>query len=1160
MKKLIYILFLFSATIFGQTTTTTVGSLKLNNTPATATGNTYQLVRNPITKQVEQQLITGGGGGGIDHAKGNYNASTNIPALSNGTGILGDYYTVTVAGSRFGFDFKINDRIEYNGLVWVIVIDNNAGLATVLNNGSYAEYNNGDDFYNLGVKETQIRHIYPNNSYNTLDMNMDFIELSSGYYDLPNNKRFLNTLDMRNDRFNLYNKVYNLSDAPLSESSILLTEQGVGINTQIGLGNSLFFKNDNLTGDRTRQLVDANGNEVLSVKGNLATINGDINLDDKYVPLSGTTAGNPIVGRIELSRGDGGLYSDDANYTNNFDADAAGWSLQGLNKLNGFTDSFATSDLSFSVISNNPSFRGLEGGSNYSENYNPFSYTQKIYVDALFASATGTTNITYTPSIRQINSSSGTGAVLPIANGTNYGLSINDYTTLEKNKLASTPTTFFNGQYSSLAGIPSTFTPSAHDHIISNVTGLQASLDLKANLVNPTFTGTVSGITATMVGAPSGSGNTTGTNTGDNATNSQYSGLLSNATHTGDATGATVLTLATVNSNVGSFTNANVTVDAKGRITAVSNGVGSVSETDPTVKAINGIVKSNGTTISSAVAGTDYALPNANTTGTSANITAITNSTITTLSNLSLPASQVTGLVSGGNVNNIGTPTAGQVAEFTNATTIQGVGTTGSGSYAKSVSPTFTTPNLGTPSTLVGTNISGTANSLTAGNINATTNNTITSLPFLGLLTSQLIGGISNAQLNGNIDLTTKVTGILPVANGGLLSGGTALQIYRKNATNTGYEWATVSLGGGEINTASNTGTVGTGLFKQKNVFDLEFYKLNAASNKVTVELNGTDRVDVDVVPANFTNIPQAAVTNLTTDLAARSIIANGLQQFTGTTLSQFTESATPTLPTTGIAKVYVKEIGGRATFSTIDDFGEINHLQSSLSFNKLSAILPGATNTPTVIGRTMTNLTTVSHPAPATTNFKSSTNRITFTSAATAGSVTGSRVAVNECLRGNANKIGGFYIVNRISLTTLQAGQRGFFGLSTLASTAPTNIDPLTSTTAGVIGIGFNSNTGNWQLITNTAGVAPTVLDLGANFPINITDVVELVIYTPANKANVFYRVKNLNTDLETIGTLSTNLPLNTSAMGRTGWMTNNATAASVAFDILVMSCETQY
>jgi hypothetical protein len=48
--------------------------------------------------------------------------------------------------------------------------------------------------------------------------------------------------------------------------------------------------------------------------------------------------------------------------------------------------------------------------------------------------------------------------------------------------------------------------------------------------------------------------------------------VTSNVTHTGDATGATALTLATVNSNVWSFTNANITVNAKWLITAAANG------------------------------------------------------------------------------------------------------------------------------------------------------------------------------------------------------------------------------------------------------------------------------------------------------------------------------------------------------------------------------------------------------------------------------------------------------------------------------------------------------------------------------------------------------------------------------------------------------------
>lgn len=68
--------------------------------------------------------------------------------------------------------------------------------------------------------------------------------------------------------------------------------------------------------------------------------------------------------------------------------------------------------------------------------------------------------------------------------------------------------------------------------------------------------------------------NLSGTNTGDNATNTQYSGLVSNANHTGDATGATALTLATVNSNVGNFGSASqtitLTVNGKGLVTAAS--------------------------------------------------------------------------------------------------------------------------------------------------------------------------------------------------------------------------------------------------------------------------------------------------------------------------------------------------------------------------------------------------------------------------------------------------------------------------------------------------------------------------------------------------------------------------------------------------------------
>lgn len=52
----------------------------------------------------------------------------------------------------------------------------------------------------------------------------------------------------------------------------------------------------------------------------------------------------------------------------------------------------------------------------------------------------------------------------------------------------------------------------------------------------------------------------------------------------------------------------------------------------------------------------------------------------------------------GGNISNTGTPTAGQAAEWTSSTVIQGVTVTGTGNYVKATSPTLVTPALGTPS------------------------------------------------------------------------------------------------------------------------------------------------------------------------------------------------------------------------------------------------------------------------------------------------------------------------------------------------------------------------------------------------------------------------------------------------------------------------------
>jgi hypothetical protein len=72
-----------------------------------------------------------------------------------------------------------------------------------------------------------------------------------------------------------------------------------------------------------------------------------------------------------------------------------------------------------------------------------------------------------------------------------------------------------------------------------------------------------------------GDASVSGTNTGDNAVNTLYSGLVTNATHTGDVTGATALTITNSAVTYAKMQNVSATSRVLGRITA---GAGVVEE------------------------------------------------------------------------------------------------------------------------------------------------------------------------------------------------------------------------------------------------------------------------------------------------------------------------------------------------------------------------------------------------------------------------------------------------------------------------------------------------------------------------------------------------------------------------------------------------------
>ena len=95
-------------------------------------------------------------------------------------------------------------------------------------------------------------------------------------------------------------------------------------------------------------------------------------------------------------------------------------------------------------------------------------------------------------------------------------------------------------------------------------------------------------------------------------------------------------------------------------------------------------------------------------------------------------------------------------------TNAQLANTTGSGAVVLTTSPTLVTPALGTPSALVGTNISGTAAGLTAGNV--TTNANLT-----GQVTS-----VGNAAVLGSFTSAQLATALSDETGSGLAVFGTS--------------------------------------------------------------------------------------------------------------------------------------------------------------------------------------------------------------------------------------------------------------------------------------------------------------------------------------------------------------------------------------------------
>ena len=206
--------------------------------------------------------------------------------------------------------------------------------------------------------------------------------------------------------------------------------------------------------------------------------------------------------------------------------------------------------------------------------------------------------------------------------------------------------------------------------------------------------------------------------------------------------------------------------------------------------------------------------------------------------------------------------------------------------------------------------------------------------------------------------------------------------------------------------------------------------------------------------------------------------ILAGTQTFTGNKTFAGTLTASGTLTVSAASA----NRAGAPWIDVMRPSGRDFPLQPHFGVNRIANWSPSVTTTITTEGLPVTSVGTVSHPTLAATNLAACMRRWRLTSAALVYCVADQRSAGWACWRGNAAGFGGWTLVTRISLPTLQATGMGFFRLYGSPAALATTLT--LATVINCIGIGFQRGTHTrLQLVANDATGAPTLTDLGGRF-----------------------------------------------------------------------------
>lgn len=266
-----------------------------------------------------------------------------------------------------------------------------------------------------------------------------------------------------------------------------------------------------------------------------------------------------------------------------------------------------------------------------------------------------------------------------------------------------------------------------------------------------------------------------------------------------------------------------------------------------------------------------------------------------------------------------------------------------------------------------------------------------------------------------------------------------------------------------------------------------------------------------------------------------------------------------PTSPTAGI-KLYSRARAGRTLPMFVGPSGLDNAVQPQLWGNRVALWYPGSGTGLGSFGLTPTTGATLSHPTPATTSLAESMYRTRFATSTTAGNASGVRDAVNTFWIGNAAGAGGFYHHFRFCSGSVSlAGGQKFVGLT--SQTTALGGEP--SALPNVFGFGKDIADTNWFFMRRTGTGTVQKVNLGVAMANNQT--FDMTIFCAPNDNGINVRITRY-TSIGGANTVlldtkyTTDIPANTTLLGRAFQVRNGATAAANNFELVRAYAESDF